>query len=61
MAFVYIIGLPQMGGCWIPNEKCFSSFEDAEKVLKEKYWRGEKGAEKIFTLYETNAAKEIIK
>jgi hypothetical protein len=34
---VYVIGIPQCGGAWLSNERCYGTFEQAEKVLLTKY------------------------
>ena len=58
----YVIGVQQMGGCWLWNERCYETMEAAERELKRLYDRDEEyakkhdvpvshGGVKIFTLF----------
>lgn len=46
MKYIYALGLSETGGCWLPNERAYSTFElaDAARVKS-----GSKDL-KIFTL-----------
>lgn len=51
--YIYVIGLQQMGGCWMANGDFYSTFEEAEQEAKRRDCN-----EKVFTLY-LKTKKEI--
>lgn len=49
MKYIYALGLSETGGCWLPNERAYSTFElaDAARVKSHVYMSG------VFHVHET--------
>ncbi len=61
MSAIYVIGVPRLGGVWLPNEKCYTDYDKASKVLDD-IWANDKDfakrndipvnhTMKLFTIY----------
>jgi len=48
MKYVYVLGLPESGGCWLSNDNCYATAEGAKHALETKY--AGLGL-RVFTLY----------